>query len=216
MNAKKLKVVLCWHMHQPHYRDGLDGIYRLPWVYLHAIKDYSDMVWHLENCPAAKVVVNFAPVLLEQLDDYENQMRNWLKDGSKMQDPLLNLLAGVAPIPEDLEGRKEILESCQKANEPTMINVLPNFRELLDMVKCKKGQNLLDTRCVNYLTPQYYIDVLVWYHLAWMGMSIRQQDSRVVELMAKGEHYTADDQRKIIEVMADTIGSIIPRYKAGF
>lgn len=59
--TKKIKLVLCWHMHQPHYRDGLDGEYRLPWVYLHAIKDYADMVAHLEECPQAKVVVNFAP-----------------------------------------------------------------------------------------------------------------------------------------------------------
>ena len=214
MNPKKLKVVICWHMHQPHYRDGLDGIYRLPWVYLHAIKDYSDMVWHLENCPAAKVVVNFAPVLLEQLDDYETQMRAWLKDGSAMQDPLLNFLAGVTPIPDDLEGRKEILSACQKANEPTMINVLPEFRELLDMVKCRKGQNILDKRCVTYLTKQYFIDVLIWYHLAWMGVSVKRTDTRVTELMAKGEGFDAADQRKIIEIMADTIGSIIPRYKA--
>ncbi|MEN9424875.1 MAG: hypothetical protein RL122_2258, partial [Pseudomonadota bacterium] len=30
----QLNVVLCWHMHQPWYRNGLDGEYCLPWVYL--------------------------------------------------------------------------------------------------------------------------------------------------------------------------------------
>ncbi len=213
MKATKLNVVICWHMHQPHYRDGLDGNYRLPWVYLHAIKDYSDMVWHLENCPAAKVVVNFAPVLLEQLQDYETQMRSWLDSGQAMQDPLLNLLAGVSPIPKDFDGREEIIEACQKAHAPTMINVLPHFREMLDMVKCRKGHNLLDKRCVTYLTEQYYVDLLVWYHLAWMGVSLRQTDSRIVKLMGKKGDFTDEDKRNIIEVMADCIGSIIPRYR---
>ncbi|MHB1145160.1 MAG: hypothetical protein ACYCZS_09705, partial [Thiobacillus sp.] len=40
MTAKSLNVVLCWHMHQPYYREGLKGAYHLPWVYLHGIKDY--------------------------------------------------------------------------------------------------------------------------------------------------------------------------------
>lgn len=213
MESKKLKLVICWHMHQPHYRDGLDGTYHLPWVYLHAIKDYSDMVWHLENCPAARVVVNFAPVLLEQLDDYEQQMRNWLDNNQPMNDPLLNLLAGVTSIPTDMEGREELVEACQKAHAPTMIDVLPNFRDLLDMVKCNKNPDILDQRCLAYINDQYFVDLLVWYHLAWMGVSVRQTDSRVVQLMAKKGQFSQDDQRLIIEIMADCIGSIIPRYR---
>jgi len=95
----KVKVALCWHMHQPYYRDGLDGSYHLPWVYLHAIKDYADMAAHLESFPTARVVVNFAPVLLEQLDDYAHQMRQWLQHETPMHDPLLNLLAGETELP---------------------------------------------------------------------------------------------------------------------
>jgi alpha-amylase/alpha-mannosidase (GH57 family) len=46
--AKQLKLVLLWHMHQPDFRDQNSGEYRHPWVYLHALKDYSDMAAHLE------------------------------------------------------------------------------------------------------------------------------------------------------------------------
>jgi len=219
MNKKKIKVVLCWHMHQPHYRDGLDGVYRLPWVYLHAIKDYSDMVWHLENCPEAKVVVNFAPVLLEQLDDYEQQMRAWLDNGSVMNDPLLNLVSGATPIPKTAEERQEIITVCQRAYAPTMINVLPCFKELLGMVKCSEANKNIDNEnidnvCVSYVNDQYFTDLLVWYHLAWMGVSVRETDPRVEALMNKKMHYTSDDQRILIEIMADCVASIIPRYKA--
>ena len=44
---KSLDLVFLWHMHQPDYRDhgGTtgEGEFMLPWVYLHAIKDYVDM-----------------------------------------------------------------------------------------------------------------------------------------------------------------------------
>jgi len=66
----KLDLVLLWHMHQPDFRDHATGEYAQPWVYLHAIKDYSDMAAHLENHPKVRAVVNFTPVLLDQLEDY--------------------------------------------------------------------------------------------------------------------------------------------------
>ncbi|MGM0672767.1 MAG: glycoside hydrolase, partial [Pseudomonadota bacterium] len=54
----QLDVVLCWHMHQPQYYDPGAGEYVLPWTYLHALKDYTDMAAHLEACPQARAVVN--------------------------------------------------------------------------------------------------------------------------------------------------------------
>ena len=84
-NHLRVNFALCWHMHQPWYQRGLDGDYMLPWVYLHAIKDYSDMAAHLEAHPQMKVTVNFAPVLLEQLDDYAQQLHHWLQTSSGLQ-----------------------------------------------------------------------------------------------------------------------------------
>ena len=69
----RLKVVLLWHMHQPQYQDRVSGRYHLPWTYLHAIKDYTDMAAHLERHPKVHAVVNFVPVLLDQLEAYSNQ-----------------------------------------------------------------------------------------------------------------------------------------------
>jgi hypothetical protein len=55
------------------YRDALTGEYQLPWTYLHAIKDYADMAAHLEQARKARAVVNFTPVLLEQLAEYAHR-----------------------------------------------------------------------------------------------------------------------------------------------
>ncbi|MEO7558537.1 MAG: glycoside hydrolase, partial [Gammaproteobacteria bacterium] len=73
-DKERLNVVLCWHMHQPQYRDLLSGTYALPWTYLHAIKDYVDMAAIMEAIPEARAVVNFSPVMLEQLVDYTAQI----------------------------------------------------------------------------------------------------------------------------------------------
>jgi len=114
--ADPLNVVLCWHMHQPYYREGLKGAYHLPWVYLHGIKDYSDMAAHLERHPQMRAVVNFAPVLLEQLDDYAQQLDVLLKQGKPTQDHMLNLLSGVERIPSDAASRLRIVRDCQRCN----------------------------------------------------------------------------------------------------
>jgi len=50
----RLDVVLCWHMHQPQYFEQGQEAYALPWTYLHAMKDYSDMAAHLEAAPEAR------------------------------------------------------------------------------------------------------------------------------------------------------------------
>ena len=110
--SKGLNFVLCWHMHQPWYQQGIDGDYKLPWVYLHAIKDYEDMVRHLEAHTDMHVVVNFAPVLLEQMDDYAKQLKNWLDSGQEMKDQLLNVLSGVKPIAESQRARNHLLCPC--------------------------------------------------------------------------------------------------------
>ena len=57
MNSHPLDFVLVWHLHQPDYRDHARGEVGLPWVYLHAIKDYTDMAWHLEHHPGMRAVV---------------------------------------------------------------------------------------------------------------------------------------------------------------
>jgi len=59
---RPLDLVLAWHMHQPDYRDHATGEFTLPWVYLHAIKDYTDMAWHLEHRPGMRAVINLVPV----------------------------------------------------------------------------------------------------------------------------------------------------------
>ena len=85
---KSVDLVFLWHMHQPDYRDYSSGDFVLPWTYLHAMKDYTDMAYHLERHPKVRAVVNFVPVLLDQLEDYADQFAT-----GQLRDPLLRMLA---------------------------------------------------------------------------------------------------------------------------
>ncbi len=211
MTKHPINLVLCWHMHQPWYQESQGGEYRLPWVYLHALKDYVDMVAHLEAHPKMRAVVNFAPILLEQLDDYDQQFRQWQMKGSGFKEPLLNLLSGHQPIPQDLEGRKALIRNCMKANRSTMIDIYPSYSYLLDQVSDKSGNEMKDTM-IPYLNDQFFYDLLVWYHIIWLGHSIKFRDD-VRTLIAHGHHFSADQRRSLIKLMANQFNGLIGRYR---
>lgn len=113
--ARALHVIFCWHMHQPDYRDA-DGFYTLPWTYLHACKDYADMVAHYEENPLARGVFNFVPILIEQLEDYTEQFRS-----GQFRDPLLIALAtgDLKTLPN--EQRHFLLEQCFRLDHEHML-----------------------------------------------------------------------------------------------
>ncbi len=214
-STTRVNFALCWHMHQPWYQRGLDGEYQLPWVYLHAIKDYADMAAHLEAHPKMKVVVNFAPVLLDQLEDYAAQLRGWLDDREPMNDPMLNLLAGATAIPDNLHNRYRLLCDCQRAHAPKMIDPYPAFKSLLSPVRfmfphheCSE----VDTEFLQYLDPQYFVDILVWYHLAWLGHSLKQT-ATAQRLIEKEALFDDIDRHELVRLIHDCIAELIPRYR---
>ena len=168
MSQSKVDVVLMWHMHQPDYRDAVGGRFLLPWVYLHAIKDYADMAAHLERHPGVRAVVNFVPVLLDQLDDYARQF-----DDGVVRDPLLGLLQ--VPDLDRIEPaeRALVLDSCFHNNHETMLQPYPHYRRLHEIYGfvTREGEAGL-----NYLSPQYFADLVTWYHLAWSGETERRRE----------------------------------------
>ncbi len=204
--APALDIVFLWHMHQPDYRAPENGDYALPWVYLHALKDYSDMAAHLERHPKVRGVVNFVPVLLDQIDDYVAQLAT-----GRLRDPLLRLLAH--PRPESLSREEKLfaVESCFRANRQTMIEPFPAYKRLADLhlMVHGHGQGVID-----YLSGHYFSDLVTWYHLAWTGETVRRQNPLVAELMGRGDNFTLDERLALLEVIRSTLADLIPRYRA--
>ncbi|OAI17617.1 glycoside hydrolase [Methylomonas lenta] len=209
MSDKPLKLVLCWHMHQPEYRDTSSGEFKLPWTYLHVIKDYVDMVAHLEAVPTAKAVVNFAPILLEQIEDYSNQVSAFLQDRIGIKDPLLAALVDPS-ISADPEKRLKLVHDCRKASRERQINRYPMFRKLTEMAEWIQSHQ----DAINYVNSQFITDILVWYHLAWMGETVKLTDTRVQRLIEKGSGFSLHDRIEILEIIRDLLSKVLYRYKS--
>ncbi len=208
VEPQPLQVVFCWHMHQPDYRGPDHSDYKLPWVYLHGIKDYVDMVAHLENNPDARAVVNFAPVLLEQLEDYARQIRLWLEQGVRISDPLLSALAGPG-LPLDQDSRRELIRACLRANKKYLIERFPTYLQLTEMAESIDELPESST----YFNDQYLVDLLVWYHLVWMGEFSHNNDLRVRSLEKKRKEFNADDRRRLVETIGELLSGVVVRYR---
>ena len=203
----RLPVVLLWHMHQPQYRDALTGRYVLPWTYLHAIKDYTDMAAHMEANPAVRAVVNFTPVLLEQLEEISRRVAAHLRTGSPLPDPVLGLL-GPDPVPADPAERLELLRACLKAQRKQMIERFGPYLELATL-----AETLATPERVSYASDQLIHDLAVWYHLAWLGETVRRSDTFVSVLTQQGRAFTTTQRRDLLALVGELVAAIVPRYR---
>ena len=204
-----LHLVLCWHFHQPDYRDA-DGQYQLPWTYLHAVKDYADMAAHLESAPDMRCVVNFVPTLTAQLDDYTAQF-NAAEGPESLRDPLLARLVDPEIGKLDFKARRALIEQCFKLNHATMLEPFPAYRRLYTLWKmvAESGDAGLA-----YLSGAYLADLVTWYHLAWTGETLRRTRPQLLALMEKGEGFSLEDRRTLFDLYGEVIASLLPRYRS--
>jgi alpha-amylase/alpha-mannosidase (GH57 family) len=203
----RLPVVLLWHMHQPQYRDALTGQYVLPWTYLHAIKDYTDMAAHLEGNPAARAVVNFSPVLLEQIEELSTRVAEHLRSGTKLPDPVLGLL-GPDPVPTDPTERLDLLRACLRAQRKQMIERFGPYLELATI-----AETLATLERVTYASDQLIHDLAVWYHLAWLGETVRRSNPMVSSLTERCRCFTTEQRRQLLTLVSDLLSNVVPRYR---
>lgn len=203
-----VNLVICWHMHQPQYQDQRTRHVHLPWTYLHAIKDYVDMAAVLERVPAARVVVNFTPVLLDQIEDYVHQFDAYFQHAEAFSDSLLAALSAPG-IKSGQHDPLAIVRQCIRANENRLINRFPPFLELV-----QKARHVIEEPFqVFALEDRYFFDLLVWYHLAWMSETVRAEHPIIQRLVQKARDFTQEDRYALLGVMGESIRSIVPRYR---
>ena len=203
---KHLDLILCWHMHQPDYRDHTSGEFELPWTYLHAIKDYTDMAWYLERTPGVRAVFNFVPILLDQLEDYADQFAT-----GQFRDPLLRYLATPDLAALASEHKSAILVNCFRANQATMIDAYPAYKQLQIWASQFKAD---DQDGAIYLSNQFFADLLMWYHLTWLGETVRREDARIAQWLVRGTGFSAEERGALAALIGELITALIPRYRA--
>src|SRR3954470_16943348 len=115
------RVALLWHMHQPFYEDLVTREHILPWVRLHALKDYYGMVALLREFPDVKVTFNLVPALLVQLEAFaegrahDRYLELSLKPAADLDDAVIEF----------------ILDHFFHAQRQRMIDIYPRYAELL-------------------------------------------------------------------------------------
>jgi len=197
---KKLSIAFVWHMHQPVYKNPLSGEYLMPWVRLHAVKDYLSMVLILDKYPKIKQTFNIVPSLIDQLNDYSN---NNAKDRH-----LLLTETDIRDLTED--DKNFILDHFFDANYDNMIAPHEPYRKLYE-----KRHNL-ETYSINKFSEKEYSDILAWYNLIWFDSYWYKEIPELNNLYKKGTGYTLEDRKSIIQIQRDIIKSIIPKYKELF
>jgi len=197
--VKKTTVNFLWHMHQPYYRDDQSGEIVMPWVFLHAIKDYYDMPWYLEQIPGIKATFNLVPSLLVQLKAYESfDVRDKL---------LIALRKEVGELRE--EERIYLAEHLFFANVEHMIKPLPRYFALYR----KKMEYERDEEVSRNFTDSEFLDLEVLYLLSWCGIYLRTHNPVVKALLTKGEQFSEEEKISLLKTLAVFIGTIIPYYK---
>ena len=185
---KKHSLTLCffWHMHQPDYRDS-SGVMRMPWVFLHAIKDYYEMPWLLSRHKGLKATFNITAPLIEQLDLYRDPLKN---------DHFLSLWEK-HPSELDEDARNWLIKICKSTQYETMVKPLHYF----DLLYHREN-----------LDDEELIDLEMLFILAWCGNYLRQENALVKQLLHKGKNFTQSDKARLLIMLCSFIETILPFY----
>ncbi len=189
-----LYVAFIWHMHQPYYKDPISGKYLLPWLRLHAVKDYLHMVEVLSRYPRIKATINLVPSLLSQLLEY-------LSEGAV--DPAMELGFKGEWSKEEKE---YILAHFFSINHERFLNRYPPYRLLLDLSPYVR-------QAPHLFSDAYFRDLVTWFNLAWTDPNKIEEDAFLSGLVKKGSNFSAEDFAGLIEKHREIMASIIPLYR---
>ena len=180
-----LQLCFLWHQHQPDYRTR-SGFF-LPWVRMHAVKDYLDLPLILSEYPV-RHTINLVPAMLMQIEEY----------GRGRKDPVQRMCEGP---PERLTSmhRAELMSWARTVQRETMTESLPRLRELIDLPH--QGDLLSD---------QEVLDLQVSLLLAWTGPISRRQRPAIQDLILQGRDFTVEQRDALMAHHDDIMKQIIP------
>ncbi len=192
-----LFIAFIWHQHQPLYKSPIAGKYLLPWVRLHGVKDYLDLVLMLEKFPSLHQTVNLVPSLITQLQDYI--------DGTAF-DPYLELL--LTPVGRmDSSQKLFIIERFFDANHHNMVEPYRRYAQLFHEKKVKGI-----VWCLENWQQRDYSDLLAWHNLTWFDPLFREQDPEIQAWFDQAEDYTLGDRQRIYSKQRSIIAQILPKH----
>lgn len=192
------QLTFLWHMHQPYYRNMRTGHNPMPWVRLHGIHSYYDMLKLHETHPEIHATINFVPCLIRQLHEYVYE---------NATDEFLNIT--MTPAEQLTEPQQEfILRNFFSANPEHMIFPHHRFRTLFERRGLNKPTSDL-TEAIRFYTTQDYRDIQVLFNLVWFGFTAREEYPEI-RLMLDGQGmFTEDDKRTVIDLQKKVLGNVL-------
>ncbi|MEZ0323276.1 MAG: glycoside hydrolase family 57 protein [Hydrogenothermaceae bacterium] len=193
---KKLYICFLWHMHQPYYKNPEDNRFEMPWVFLHAIKDYYDMPYLVEKF-SIKATFNLVPSLLIQIKDYENPknckfLDTWLK-------PVENLTN---------EEKIYLLRYLFASNPENMIKPLDRYYQLF-----LKRHRANEADLSKVFNNQEFLDLEILFILSWCGNYLKQHNKLVKNLLKKGRNFLQEDKESLLSELIKFIKKITKYYE---
>jgi alpha-amylase/alpha-mannosidase (GH57 family) len=199
---KKIYLAFLWHHHQPMYKNPTTNMYELPWVRLHATKDYYDTAAILDEFPDIKSNFNLVPSLLAQLDEYAQGIA---------KDKYLDLtIKNADDLTED--DRIFILLNFFMANWETMIYPYPRYLQLLEK-RGKQASFESLKRIHSYFKTGELRDLQVWFNLTWMDPYWRENDPLIKSLYEKGQNFTEEEKQSLVKKQLEICGQITEKYR---
>ena len=191
-----LRICFLWHQHQPDYRSG-DG-YFLPWVRLHATKDYRDICKILGQHPV-KHTINVVPSMLMQLDGYAT---------GRMDE--LETLTLTSAIDLTDEQKLALAGWATTVQRGTMVSPLPRYEELFDSLVARKFEGY---------DNQTWRDVQALVNLAWLGPEVRRTSALAVEMIIQERNFHEEQIHALIalhhEIMEDVVPTLLEYEASG-
>ena len=187
-------LLFLWHHHQPDYRSPRDGRALLPWVRLHATKDYLDMALHLESHPGVHATFNFVPSLLDQLDEA-------VAGG---HEALFDLLA--RPVESLSESERAIVLSRCVAAPRHALERWPRFRALGLRVARARGSG------INPPTANEVLALECWFLLSWLD-PLLLGEPEAAAAVATGGDFLEEHRDGLLTLYHRTLAQVIPAYR---
>ncbi len=198
----RLRVCFLWHMHQPYYKDPESGSYVLPWVRLHAIKDYVALPRIFGKYPKVRHTFNLVPSLLLQVRDYvENGAEDSFLTVSRKN--ALDLTA---------DEEKFILRNFFSAFPPTMIFPQPRYEELYNRREEALAANGKSNSPGGFGASDF-IDLATLFNLTWFHPMHREEDAELDRLWKKGRDYTEKEKQYVLDQQLVVMATLIPEYR---
>jgi len=196
-----IRVAFLWHMHQPFYKDLVSGEYRLPWVRLHALKDYYGMVKLLDEFPSVHQTFNLVPSLVQQIQEYV---------AGQARDPFLEV---ASKPPGDLSPTEKrfCLHYLFQANPTHLIGRYPRYRQLFEQFR---GHGASPEKAAAGFSKRDYADLQVLSQIAWFD-EFFLDDPGLAGLIRKAKDFDGGDQKLVLAKQRECLARVLPAYREG-